>query len=132
MPGFCIKILCSRNETVWSRIVQKYFCNYEYFYSTAFTLARGPTQPPVMGTRGSFPGVKWQGLEADQSPPPGAKVKNGGAIPLLPTPPLFMLTYLSMGNATLTLPFLPSRKMKVTTLGLCVLLQCVTMTVDLT
>jgi hypothetical protein len=29
-----------------------------------------------MGTRGSFPGVKWPGHEADHSPPSSAKVKN--------------------------------------------------------
>jgi hypothetical protein len=30
-----------------------------------------------MGSRGSFPRVKWQGCEADHSPPFSAKVKNG-------------------------------------------------------
>jgi hypothetical protein len=29
-----------------------------------------------MGTRGSFPGVKWLGCEADHSPPCSAEVKN--------------------------------------------------------
>jgi hypothetical protein len=29
-----------------------------------------------MGTRGSFPGVKQQGREADHSPPAGAEVKK--------------------------------------------------------
>jgi hypothetical protein len=38
-----------------------------------------------MGTGGSFPGVKRLGREADRSPPSSAKVKNGGAIPPLPT-----------------------------------------------
>jgi hypothetical protein len=33
------------------------------------------------------PGVKWQGREADHSPPPSAEVKNGGAIPPLPHTP---------------------------------------------
>jgi hypothetical protein len=37
-----------------------------------------------MGTRGSFPGDKRQGREADHSPLPCAKCKNGGAIPPLP------------------------------------------------
>jgi hypothetical protein len=36
-----------------------------------------------MGTGGSFPGVKWQGHEADHSLPSSAEVKNGGAIPPL-------------------------------------------------
>jgi hypothetical protein len=36
-----------------------------------------------MGTGGSFPGVKWQGREADHSPPSSAEVKKGGAIPPL-------------------------------------------------
>jgi hypothetical protein len=30
----------------------------------------------AMGTRDSFPGVKWPGREADHSPPSSAKVKN--------------------------------------------------------
>jgi hypothetical protein len=43
-----------------------------------------PSYYPV-GTRGSFPGVKWPGREADNLLPTNAKVKNGGAIPPLPT-----------------------------------------------
>jgi len=34
-----------------------------------------PTSYP-MGTRDSFPGGKWLGHEADNSPPPSLKVKN--------------------------------------------------------
>jgi hypothetical protein len=37
-----------------------------------------------MGTRDSSLGVKWQGREADHSPPSSAKVMKGGAIPQLP------------------------------------------------
>jgi hypothetical protein len=36
-----------------------------------------------MGTGGFIPGVKWQGHEADQSPPSSAEVKNGGTVPPL-------------------------------------------------
>jgi hypothetical protein len=42
-----------------------------------------PASYPV-GNRGSFPGGKVAGHEADHSPPSSAKVKNGGAIPPLP------------------------------------------------
>jgi hypothetical protein len=28
--------------------------------------------------------IKWQEHEADHSPPPGAAIKNSGAVPLLP------------------------------------------------
>jgi hypothetical protein len=37
-----------------------------------------------MGTRGSFPGVKRPGREADHLPPSNAEVKMSGATPLLP------------------------------------------------
>jgi hypothetical protein len=37
-----------------------------------------------MDTGGSFPGVKRQGREADNSPPSSGELKNGGAIPPLP------------------------------------------------
>jgi hypothetical protein len=38
--------------------------------------------------RGPYtPGVKQQGREAEHSPPSSIKVKNGGAIPLLPLMP---------------------------------------------
>jgi len=40
-----------------------------------------------MGTRGSFPGIKWPGHEADQSPPPSAKDKMHGGLPPLPNTP---------------------------------------------
>jgi hypothetical protein len=46
-------------------------------------LALGPTQPSIQWV----PGVKWQGREADHSPPSNAEVKNGGAIPPLPHMP---------------------------------------------
>jgi hypothetical protein len=46
-----------------------------------------------MGTGGSFHGgVKRQGREDDHSPPSGAEVKNGGAIPPLPNMPLWHTT----------------------------------------
>jgi hypothetical protein len=40
--------------------------------------------PYRMGTGPLFLRVKQLGCEADNSPPPNAKVKNGGAIPPLP------------------------------------------------
>jgi hypothetical protein len=44
----------------------------------------GPTQPPVQWALGALSsGVKRSGCEADHSPPSGAKVKNGGAVPRL-------------------------------------------------
>jgi hypothetical protein len=36
-----------------------------------------------------FPGIKWQGHEADHSPPYSAEVKNGGATCLGTTLPFF-------------------------------------------
>jgi hypothetical protein len=41
-----------------------------------------PASYPV-GMGGSLPGVKQPGREADHSSPSNAKVKNGGAVPLL-------------------------------------------------
>jgi hypothetical protein len=38
-----------------------------------------------MGKVGPFPGVKWQGHDANHSSPSSAKVTNGGAIPPLPS-----------------------------------------------
>jgi hypothetical protein len=38
----------------------------------------------LVGSVGSYPGVKRPGREADNSPPSNAEVKNGGAIPPLP------------------------------------------------
>jgi hypothetical protein len=48
-------------------------------YSAASRLAWGPTQPPVIFTRGLSKGVKCLWCEADRSPS-SAEVKNGGAI----------------------------------------------------
>jgi hypothetical protein len=42
----------------------------------------GSTQPPIQWVSVAVsPGVKQQGLEADNSHPSSAKVKNGGTIP---------------------------------------------------
>jgi hypothetical protein len=55
-----------------------------FLFSIVATLALGPTQPPIQRVPGSLSlGVKWQGGEADLSPPSSAKAKNGGAIPPL-------------------------------------------------
>jgi hypothetical protein len=56
------------------------------FFSSAQhpDLLWGPTCPYPMGTRAPSLGVKWPGHEADNSPLPGAKVKNGAAITPLP------------------------------------------------
>jgi hypothetical protein len=54
-------------------------------YSTAPRPALGPTQPPIQwGTGVLSPAVKRPKRETDHSPPSGAEVKNGGAIPPLP------------------------------------------------
>jgi hypothetical protein len=37
-----------------------------------------------MNIRGSFPGVKRKGREANRSPPLSAEIKNGGDLPLIP------------------------------------------------
>jgi hypothetical protein len=45
--------------------------------STPSRPAPGPVQPPIECVPGAvFPGVKWQGLEADHSPPASAEVKK--------------------------------------------------------
>jgi hypothetical protein len=54
-------------------------------FSTAFTQAVGPTQPPMLWIlEATYPRVKQLGCEADHSPPPTAEVKNGGATRPLP------------------------------------------------
>jgi hypothetical protein len=56
-----------------------------FLYSTASGPALGLTQPPTQWVPEALsPGVRWQLLEADHSPPSGAEVKNGGAINPLP------------------------------------------------
>jgi hypothetical protein len=48
-----------------------------FHFSISSRPAVGPTQPPKkMCTGGSFPGVKRQGREGDQSPPTSAEVKK--------------------------------------------------------
>jgi hypothetical protein len=54
-----------------------------FLYSTASSSGDHLASHPV-GPRGSSPGVRRLGREADHSPPSSAKVKNGGAIPSLP------------------------------------------------
>jgi hypothetical protein len=50
-----------------------------------------------MGTRGSFPGVKRQGREADHSPPSSADIKNAWSY--TSTPPIRLHdVVLSLGN----------------------------------
>jgi hypothetical protein len=57
-----------------------------FLFSTVFRLALGPTQLPIQWALGAFSlGVKWLGCEADHSPPSSAEVKNGGAVPPLPS-----------------------------------------------
>jgi hypothetical protein len=50
-----------------------------------------PTSYPMGTGRALSLEVKWQGSEADHSPPSNAKVKNGGAIP--PHPLVFMACF---------------------------------------
>jgi hypothetical protein len=46
----------------------------------------GPTQPPVQCVAEPLSqGVKPPGHDAEHSPPSSVKIKNGGAIPPLPT-----------------------------------------------
>jgi hypothetical protein len=47
------------------------------------------TASRTMIMKSCFPGVKWQGLEADHSSPSSAEVKNGGT--MLPLPHTFSL-----------------------------------------
>jgi hypothetical protein len=61
-----------------------------FTFSTASKLALRPTQFPIQWVLGAPSlGVKWQGHEADHSPPSSAEVKNGGALP--PFPHIFMV-----------------------------------------
>jgi hypothetical protein len=57
-----------------------------------------------MDTGGVSPGVKWQGHEADHSPPSSAEVKNGGATPVLLNTSSWRRAYLikSMDNFAFT------------------------------
>jgi hypothetical protein len=48
-----------------------------FLFTTASRPTLGPTQPPSLG-------VKWQGCEAEHSPPSSGEVKKGAAIPSLP------------------------------------------------
>jgi hypothetical protein len=54
-----------------------------FVFSTAFRPALGPSQSPANGA--FYPGVKRPGREADHSLPSSAEVKNGDAMPPLPT-----------------------------------------------
>jgi hypothetical protein len=55
-----------------------------FLFFTPARLALGPTHSPIQWVLGAILlGVKWQGHEADHSPPPIAKAGNGGAIPPL-------------------------------------------------
>jgi hypothetical protein len=52
-----------------------------------------PTQPPIEGVPGALsPGVKWQGREADHSPPTNAEVKKMWIY--TSTPPYVFMSYL--------------------------------------
>jgi hypothetical protein len=48
-----------------------------FFFTTVSGTALGPTQPPIEWVLGALSlGIKRQGLEADQSPPSSAEVKE--------------------------------------------------------
>jgi hypothetical protein len=48
-----------------------------FLFTTASRIALGPTQPPLQWVPGALSlGVKWQGYEADHSPPSSAEVKE--------------------------------------------------------
>jgi hypothetical protein len=53
----------------------RYSAVQDFVISTAARPTQGSTQPPIQWVS---PGVKWQGREADHSPPFNAKVKTGG------------------------------------------------------
>jgi hypothetical protein len=56
-----------------------------FLSSTVSRLTLGPTQPPIQWLPGALsPWIKWQGRDANLSPPSSADVKKGGAIPPLP------------------------------------------------
>jgi hypothetical protein len=53
------------------------FFAHKYLQYTPLFIALGHTQPPIQWVQGAlFPGIKWPGCEADQSPPSSAKVKE--------------------------------------------------------
>jgi hypothetical protein len=57
-----------------------------FIYGTVSRLAAGPIQPLIQWMAGALsPGVKQLGHEGDHLPPSSAEVKNGGAIPPLPS-----------------------------------------------
>jgi hypothetical protein len=48
-----------------------------FYFSMSSRLALGPAEPPIQWIPGTLsPSVKWQGREADHSPPIGAEVKK--------------------------------------------------------
>jgi hypothetical protein len=65
----------------------------------------GPPSLLSNGYRGSFPGVKRQRREADQSPPSSAEVKKGGAIHPLPHMSSWHSTYLIKHRDSFTFNF---------------------------
>jgi hypothetical protein len=53
-----------------------------FLFSTASRLDLRPTRPPTQWVPEDLsPEVKWQGHEADNSPPSNDKINNCGAIP---------------------------------------------------
>jgi hypothetical protein len=73
-----------------------------FLFSTASRRALGPTQPPIQWVPRLSPGVKRQGREADNSPPPSAKVKN--AWRYASTPPIRLHSWYLLSTRT-TLPY---------------------------
>jgi hypothetical protein len=66
--------------TAWVR-----FPVWQYYSSLRSVQAGSGAHPPYpVGTGGSFPEIKGQGREADNSPPSSIEVKDGGGIPPLP------------------------------------------------
>jgi hypothetical protein len=81
---FCIVI--SKTEMEMRNIVSGRGLGILLFTTVSRT-ALGPTQPPIQwGTRGSFPGVKRPGCEADHSPLSSVEVKNAWSY--TSTPPI--------------------------------------------
>jgi hypothetical protein len=59
-----------------------------FFLTTEFRTALGPTQPPIQWVPGALSlEIRWPGREADHSLPSSVEVKMSGAIPPLPNTP---------------------------------------------
>jgi hypothetical protein len=66
-----LEVICCCETAIGSKVGQE-IC----FYSTASRPVLGSTQPPIQRVLGApSPRIKWQGREADHSPPSNTEVK---------------------------------------------------------